>query len=297
MTRSQNPPDRLEWLADLTDTRWLEQAVDERFPGLESTVPEGYAALVRIMHPFTRYATENAAQESVSWASFAQAFGLAMRPDTQSSRLLHESGVVERDMESADPTYGEPSIGSLDEPLFRSVMQVLARFTATPEAGIAAVWEGYGGLVSGGSAEMLVAYQEPGEAVEEVDEAAFALLSNAAYEALMAPESDDYGLLGEEIARGPRLRLPGRDYICFEAATRDFGDASWQERAPWVDHRFFDASPQTPNLLWPTDRAWFLVSEIDFDSTLVACSFACAEALEQAEGIEAYRIERDTMMW
>ena len=27
---------------------------------------------------------------------------------------------------------------------------------------------------------------------------------------------------------------------------------------------------QSPNLLWPADRAWFLATEIDFDSTLVA---------------------------
>jgi len=27
---------------------------------------------------------------------------------------------------------------------------------------------------------------------------------------------------------------------------------------------------QSPNLLWPADRAWFLASEIDFNSTLVA---------------------------
>lgn len=297
MTRSQNPPEYFQWLADLSETRWLEQAVDESSSGLESTVPDGYAALVRIMHPFTRYVNENGAEESVPWASFAETFDLAMRPDMQSSRLLHESGIVERDMCTASSTYVEPSIGSLDEPHFRSLMQLLARFTTTPETGIAAVWEGYGGLVSGGSVEILVAYPEPDEAVEEADEAAFAALSNAAHEALMAPERDEYGLLGETVARGPRLRLPGHDYICFEAGADDFGDASWRERAPWVDHTFCEASPQTPNLIWPQDRAWFLVSEIDFDSTLVACSFACAEALEQAEGIEAYRIERDTMIW
>ena len=27
---------------------------------------------------------------------------------------------------------------------------------------------------------------------------------------------------------------------------------------------------QSPNLLWPADRGWFLASEIDFNSTLVA---------------------------
>jgi hypothetical protein len=35
----------------------------------------------------------------------------------------------------------------------------------------------------------------------------------------------------------------------------------------------------TPSLVWPEDRAWCAAAEIDFDSTIVACSTECARAL------------------
>lgn len=37
---------------------------------------------------------------------------------------------------------------------------------------------------------------------------------------------------------------------------------------------------------WPLDRSWFLVSEIDFDSTVIGCSAAVAAGLMAHEAIE-----------
>lgn len=44
---------------------------------------------------------------------------------------------------------------------------------------------------------------------------------------------------------------------------------------------------QLANLWWPADRAWFVVSEIDYDSTIVAGSRECIDALLRTPGIEA----------
>ena len=46
---------------------------------------------------------------------------------------------------------------------------------------------------------------------------------------------------------------------------------------------------QSPNVWWPTDRAWFLVSEIDFCWTLLAGSQELCAAVEADDRIEALR--------
>ncbi|MFB2582364.1 hypothetical protein ACEXQD_14035 [Herbiconiux sp. P15] len=47
---------------------------------------------------------------------------------------------------------------------------------------------------------------------------------------------------------------------------------------------------QLANLWWPSDRAWFVVSEIDYDSTIVAGSRECIDALLRTPGIEALEV-------
>jgi hypothetical protein len=46
----------------------------------------------------------------------------------------------------------------------------------------------------------------------------------------------------------------------------------------------------TPSLAWPDDRSWCVATEIDFDSTLVACGEDCAAVLLADDRIEALRV-------
>ena len=77
---------------------------------------------------------------------------------------------------------------------------------------------------------------------------------------------------------------------------RAFADPAWPLRAPWMEAEQ-GFGTRLPNLLWPEGREWVLVSEIDFDSTLVACSRACADALLASPDLEAVEITRDTPLW
>lgn len=49
-------------------------------------------------------------------------------------------------------------------------------------------------------------------------------------------------------------------------------------------------APQSPNLCWPDDRAWFVASEIDFDSTLVAGTRTLVNELVAHHVLEAVEI-------
>ena len=99
------------------------------------------------------------------------------------------------------------------------------------------------------------------------------------------------GIISKEISEGPRFELPGRGHVLFSAAPRAFADPEWVLHVPWRDlpaeERGFPSAAQSPSLLWPEDHAWVLVSEVDFDSTIVAGSPALIEALCADEHLEA----------
>jgi hypothetical protein len=86
---------------------------------------------------------------------------------------------------------------------------------------------------------------------------------------------------------GPVLvRLPGREYLLLSGplhAARDLGD--------WLTADWFQ--PQSPSIFWPSDRAWFAATEIDFDSTLVGGSSQLVEALLAAPTLDSWRVGPD----
>ena len=79
----------------------------------------------------------------------------------------------------------------------------------------------------------------------------------------------------------PMVHLPERDYLLFEGQLAAVNEMGW-----WLDGRLH--LPQSPNLMWPADHAWFVASEIDLDSTHVGGSAALIEALVKDPRLEAW---------
>lgn len=75
----------------------------------------------------------------------------------------------------------------------------------------------------------------------------------------------------------------GRSYRLFAAPKGAFME--W----PGMD----SIGPQSANLIWPIDHSWCIATEIDWDSTLVACSEPVAAALVVDEGLEAFEVAYD----
>lgn len=48
---------------------------------------------------------------------------------------------------------------------------------------------------------------------------------------------------------------------------------------------------QTPNLLWPPDNSWMVVSEIDFDSTLIGANSNLIDAVLSNPELESWRVQ------
>lgn len=300
--------ERFEWVPDLERGEWVRVMESEPLGSILSIVPTGFESYARIFHPVTRdrpHETKtwrgldesthfdgvvdiDAALETerVSWASAAASFGTTMHAEAQYARLVCRS---HGDSGGAIPAdgwrYSDSAEGSLDAAALSSVAGVLAHHTTTPDAGVAAIWEGWGGLLgSDGAAYRL------GES-----NSLFSARSTMGRLASLvrAGSKSGSGLLDPEVAAGPRFGLhadTGRRYVLFEAGADDFADTSWPLSAPWVDEV---TSAQSPSLLWPEDHSWVLATELDFDSTLVAGTAALIRELEQAPDLEVHPIRTD----
>lgn len=53
---------------------------------------------------------------------------------------------------------------------------------------------------------------------------------------------------------------------------------------------------EEPNLIWPEDRAWFVASEVDFDSTLIGGSRALIDALLASPELEVLEVDGEVSL-
>lgn len=91
-----------------------------------------------------------------------------------------------------------------------------------------------------------------------------------------------------DVLTGPRLTLSGRSYLLFECEIRAFTEPDWQARNGW-EHLM-------PSQLWPDDRAWFLASDVDSDSTLIGGSRALIADVLACESLETAEIPADASL-
>lgn len=280
---------------------WLRERLDVQWRNMHSVVPHGFEAYARVFHPVTIDRPAGSATwsdpdrefgsgidyETVPWARVAEAWGASMHPLAQFDRLYRGVPNDYHELVDADGwRFSRPDQGNLDVTVLSAVAAHLTAHTGSPDAGIAAVWEGWGGLVYGmGVSVVMLSDEGPDEPEPGVTDAR---LRQAALAAMLEPAGAmGPGLLPAEVSSGARLQLPGRGYVLFDAGVRRFIDPAWVADAPWTESPMW---PQSPSLIWPDDHAWFLVSEIDFDSTVIAGSRALVDALVADTSIEALEL-------
>jgi hypothetical protein len=154
-------------------------------------------------------------------------------------------------------------VGELAPDLLAALCEVLEPHTSTAARCWFCLWEGWGWVGGRPSA---------------------ALIGGPGSEFKLGPA------FPPEVMDGPRVRLPGRDYILFEGplnAATEMGQRYAEQIAaahPDVDleARGIDVdafTPQSPSLFWPDDRSWCVATEIDLDSTYVGGSQALVDAI------------------
>jgi hypothetical protein len=256
----------LEHRSDVSAGGWIGPRL-HGFGGLvQCVVPGGFPAYARILHP--AYDRDG---EPVTWAEVCRrtghvAHGLmqwnsiagVVRHVTTEGRWprRHEVG-----HECSEWPGSEPRIGDVPPETLARVLDVLAGFTDGDADCFHAMWDGWGWLHRG-AWFFLTAHDDGSPAPEP-----------------LAPAG-----LPPEIVGGPKLALPGREYVLFRGPLRAALRMGHQVTEEWF-------SAQSPSLLWPADRSWCLATEIDFDSTLVGGPQALVDALLEAPGLEVWQVE------
>ena len=314
----------MEWTGDVAAGDWLRDRLD---PGISArmhgVVPRGFPSYVRIFHPATRsrpvgrdwptlpadadpaawdaLAGVDIDTEPARWADAAASFGTRMHPLAQWHALVAQPGDDPNEWQQTPAPdgwqYDAPTEGELDAGELAAVAAVLAAHTTTPDRGHVALWEGWGGLLGftgeGPSRTFFSLGVPEGSPHAEV-------LARSVHDRFNNPyrkSSWQPGILSDAISRGPRLELPARGHVLFRGGVAELADPEWVLRVPWRDRpaeeHGFDPAAHSPSLVWPDDRAWVLVSEVDFDSTIVACAPDLAAALVADDRWEATAIPAD----
>ncbi|WP_432489147.1 hypothetical protein [Kineococcus sp. SYSU DK018] len=246
---------------------WLAPRLSGDFGAVGWTVPRGYAAYARVLHPVN----PEPAAEPTTWAGVCARTGRTAHALMQWESITTPApGTVGLPL-SGEGRWDEVQVerGCLAPQALSPLLDVLAPFTADhdgPQACHHALWEGWGWLA--GTNTLVVAFRDgPGPHPR-------------------TPVWTELPEVVEDALNAPRLSLPGREYLLFAGplhAALGMGDRV-------TDDWFL---PQSPNLLWPADRSWCLASEIDFDSTLIGGPAELIAAVLAAPGLEAWPVDED----
>ncbi|MFB7249500.1 hypothetical protein [Microbacterium sp. NPDC056234] len=303
----------MEWVADPDAVgAWLRERFDDH-----EYVPHGFPAYARVFHPARvrslpdrpvpdmdewvrlpdaeqQRLIELFDDREITWTETAAVFGTAMHPLAQWQRIVGTpEGVGWQVRIAADGReFTSPDEGGMPPSHLAVLASHLIAHTTTPDAGFAAIWEGWGDLVgalkSAPSGAHLEFLSDPNHQTM-LDQSIHDRFNNPFAKPTWHP-----GILSDEISKGPRLELPDRSHVLFFAAPSVFADPGWILDAPWrnrpLEELGFEPRAEQPSILWPQDRAWVMVSEIDFDSTIVAGSAELIAAICADGRLEALPI-------
>jgi hypothetical protein len=254
---------QLKVAGDASAGAWIAPALAGEFGAVTLQVPSGYAAYVRICHPAT--GKEDA---PVRWSDVAAATGRQAHPLMQWHALVGSPDSL--NFTGSLWCGRPPERGELAVAPFAALCDVLAAHTHSPADCLFGIWEGWGWVHGGGVGFTLVAGAKRHDGVVPTT-------------ALIPPA------FTEQERDQARLTLPDREYILLAgplSAATQIGDP----HGP----RGFEF--HSPNLVWPADRAWFVASEIDFDSTLVGGTSDLARAILDDPTLDAWPVEPDSSL-
>jgi hypothetical protein len=234
----QIAPAETRWSTAIEEADWIAACLTPAEDGLvTSVIPQGFAAYARLLHPVR--VNLGKGTRTVRWREVARWSGAPLHPDSQ-----FHSIALPLEQRGPAPWNGQgPERGSLDLADAETLIDILAMHTATPDSCLFCLWDGWGWDTA-----MYVAL--PGE------------------QPMPVPDP-----VPPEVRYGPRIQLPGRDYLLYTG--------------PVDGALAFADSDQTPNLWWPGDRAWCVASDVDLCWSYVGGSAQLIEELIADPRLEA----------
>lgn len=244
--------------ASAASAEWLCERLEvEREQWVTGTVGSGFEAYARVFHPAGD-------RQDVRWADVAARTGRTMHASAQWEELSSPTALDVAGSTSPDLPVRRPSIGMLSHETLIALCSILDRHTGTPDDCYFAVWDGWG-------------WQHPGS---------FAVLTSTTDDGGSAAAPDPAPSEWQLDLTGPRILLPGRDYLLFSGPLRGASHIGYWVTATWFE-------PQSPSIFWPGDHAWCVATEIDDNSTLVGGSHDLIREVTEDLRLEAWPIAAD----
>lgn len=253
---------RFELHTDLSPASWVQEHLVTFAEGVRSLVPENFETYARVLHP------ASLREEPVSWEAVAQHSCRTMHPLAQFGSLTGIHQWEHRGPEEVSVWDEPPEEGSLPRGVGTQLVDLLRPQTTTPDRCWFGSWVGWGDV--------------------------------------RFPQT------------APQFRLPGREYFllsgAIEAIAETVGGGRGSGKSVAILHRrrrwpFRWRRPQaiavqgegslpfsryqSASLWWPEDRAWFLATEIDLNSTYVGGSRAAIDAIMASPHLESHRVSPD----
>lgn len=243
--------------SDAGAAEWIAPRLLDDFGAVCTTIPTGFEAYARILHP-----ADPGAGTSTRWAEVAEATGRTMHALAQFARIAAPHPAITHGDVSVEVQ--APMTGDLAPSELRALSEILQTHTPAALRCWFAVWEGWGELT--GAVSLIRA-----------------TTADPAASPRPAPSEWQLDL------RAAQFVLPGRVYYLFTGPLHEALRFGYWATADWF-------LPRSPNLFWPDDRRWCVASEIDFDSTLVAGTAALIGDIIHSDELEAYPVDpRDSL--
>jgi hypothetical protein len=232
------------WSGDVTEGDWIVERLHPFAQDVGSLIPEGFAAYARVLHPL-----DSGVYGASRWAEVASRNGRIAHRVMQLHRISRQVGDPEP---NSRQRAGGVEWGSLPADELQALASVLGRHSSASTGCWFGVWDGYGQLHGSPAVARLSSTGEGGHVA---------------------------GIAPPEVLSGPRLRVPGREYLLL--------------RGPLSSVSTLQASlgGQSPNLWWPATRTWCVATEIDLAWTYVGGSAALIAHLLADQRLEVLPAE------
>jgi hypothetical protein len=241
---------------------WIEPRLEGEIGTVSSQVPKGFEAYARVFHP-----ASDPDGNQVRWAAVADALGTTAHREMQWHALIGLPGPF--NFNDSKWPGGDPPTGSMDVPTFDALCEILATHTADPV-------HCFFGLCT---IESWLDSFSPDELKP----------------LLKLPMGRDHIVLTgplaaiDQIVRDWSKGGPGSATFTFTSMVE--GPSPEPTEPPSQTSQFDRTRREAPHLIWPADHTWLVVSEVDFDSTLVGGSGELIEAIVDSPEVEAWQVE------
>lgn len=250
-------------VTDRSPAAWIEDRLTTFAQDVSSLVPDGFDAYARIVHP--AYLGRDEEGIAVRWHDIAVANGFQPHAEMRFDGITPPGsfdGAGNQRKSQAGLWDFAPQEGAIPEPIAIRLLECIAPFTSSDERWYFAYWEGWGDPVTLSSGNVHRRWLWRRERAKNYER----------------PSEDFAGSPRADRDTAIRMIIPARAYYLFEGSLTD-------ALTGWTG-----PGSHTPTMWWPAERAWFVHTEIDLNSTYLGGSRGCIDRLLDDPELETYEV-------